>query len=161
MALSPMIQFADAVGTALVFGATTWFFFIQSPMLLKTLGRERFVPLQMRMTKLLFSTILVALVCTLAASISHTPPNSLVTCSVVAALAAASINRFLVLPQAFRAAGQGLVEARNAAQADARAADFASKGIGNRTKILHRLVGLLVLAMLASLAVHGVQLFSA
>ncbi len=61
----------DFFALAFVFGATAWFFFVQSPVLLKKLGREQFVPIQMRLTVVLFRTLIVFLFIMFGASSVH------------------------------------------------------------------------------------------
>jgi len=62
------IEAADLLASSFVIGATIWFFFIQSPVLMKELARERFVPIQMRLTIVLFRTLSGALLAMLGAS---------------------------------------------------------------------------------------------
>ena len=60
--LLQVVHGVDVLAMSLAIGATAWFFFIQSPILHKAMKREQFVPIQMRLTKVLFSTLLVLLV---------------------------------------------------------------------------------------------------
>ena len=51
----------DIFAMSFVIGATAWFFFIQSPILYKLMARERFVPVQMRLSSVLFTALFIAL----------------------------------------------------------------------------------------------------
>jgi hypothetical protein len=161
MAFARIAQIVDLLATAFVFGACVWFFFVQSPPLLKAMGRDKFVPIQMRLTALLFQALTVTLIIALAASALHSSPASWTTLSLAAAVAAVLINKFVVLPQAFRAGGQSRVEAKSAQQSDPTVASFASEGLGNRTRTLHRLVVAFVIVMLAAVVTHAVLLLAA
>lgn len=48
MDLVQIARLIDLLALAFVVGSTSWFFFVQSPGLLARMGREAFVPLQMR-----------------------------------------------------------------------------------------------------------------
>ncbi len=77
-----MLQFVrviDLFAVAFVFGATIWFFFVQSPVLLKKMGREQFVPIQMRLTVVLFKSLTISLFIMTGASAGHSPLNSYTT----------------------------------------------------------------------------------
>ena len=150
----------DLLALAFILGATAWFFFIQSPTLLKMMGREKFVPVQVRLTHVLFKSLTVFLLLMLVASVGHSSLPSVASCSAVIALAAGLLNRFVVLPRAFRAGGQSRVEIKGKDQ-EASAASFASEGTGQRTRVLHRLVVLLVLLMVAGVVTHGIRLLAA
>ena len=59
MTLVQVAQILDVFASSFAFGATVWFFFVQSPVLLKRLGRETFVPIQMGLTVTLFQVLTV------------------------------------------------------------------------------------------------------
>lgn len=157
MAMEQVAHFVDLLGFAFAFGATVWFFFLQSPSLVKAMGRDKFVPIQMRLTKLLFTALPLMLLVVLAASVAGKSLQSHATYTAAVALIAALINRFAVLPAAFRAAGPARAEARARPDGDS-VAGFAVDGVGSGTKALHRLVVLFVLVMLVALLLHGLHI---
>lgn len=144
----------DLLATAFVFGATAFFFFVQTPVLLKRMGREKFVPLQMRLVVALFQALMVALVLMTVAALVQSQRADRATIAAGVALLGGAVNRFLILPSALRAGGQSR---RDIAGKDdeGTTAGFASDGAGAKTKVLHRAVVLLVLVMLAGTIVHG------
>lgn len=148
----------DLLAMAFAFGATVWFFFVQSPALFRRLGREAFVPVQMRLIVVLFGALTPALAVMLIASMVHA--SSLGSASVLTAavaLAACVIERWVIVPRALRAGGRSRRDIAGR-DADGTVTDFASIGAGNRTKALHRLVVLLVVVMLAGIVPHGLAL---
>ncbi len=152
-----IVQTIDLFALAFVFGATTWFFFVQSPVLLKRLGREAFVPVQMQLTFVLFRALSVSLLIMLSASVVHSPFNSVNSLSAGIALAAGLINQYIVVPRALKAGGQSRREIKGK-DSEGSTAGFASEGAGVRTQWLHRLVVLFVVLMLGGAFVHGVSL---
>lgn len=146
----------DMLTTSIVLGATVWFFLIQSPALMKSLGRERFVPLQMRLAALFFTSVTALLVVMLAATVLRAGPVvAWPTITAAVALAAVAINKLVILPRALRAGGKSIRQDDH--QAPANEADFVSEGAGSSTKTLHRLVVLFVVTMLAGLVAHGLD----
>jgi predicted RND superfamily exporter protein len=138
-----------------------WFFFVQSPMLLASLGREAFVPLQMRMTITFFRAVSVATVALVGLAVADTA--SVTSWPVITAgvgLLGAGVNQLVVVPRALRAGGRSR---RDIAGKDheGSTAQFASEGAGSRTKTLHRLVVLFVVVMLAGVVLHGLTLLGA
>lgn len=146
----------DLLATSFAFGATAWFFFVQSPVLLKRLGREKFVPIQMGLTVLLFRTLTIATALVVLATVvqGHGLGSSL-TVSALVALSGAAINLFVVVPRALRAGGASRRD-HKAKDHEGSTAEFASEGAGSRTRLLHRLVVLFVMVMLAGLVLHTV-----
>ena len=57
-----VIAILDVAVAGFLIGANIWFFFILSPSLIATMGREKFVPIQMKLTKLLFRLLGIAAV---------------------------------------------------------------------------------------------------
>lgn len=152
----------DLLALAVVFGATSWFFFVQSPVLIERLGRAAFVPLQMRLTIVLFRTLSVALAVSAAATVVHsamlTSTVSLYALGTAGlALAAGLINRHVVVPRALAAGGRSRADIAGRDQ-EATVSGFASYGAGNRTRRMHRTVVLFVVIMLAAVVVHGIVL---
>jgi hypothetical protein len=150
----------DLLALAFALGATAWFFFVQSPVLLKAMGRDKFVPLQMRLVVVLFKALTVALALAFLASFGHSEPLSHSVCSAGLALAAGLFNRFVILPKAMRAGGQSRAEIKGRDHEGTTAA-FVSDGAGDRTKVLHRLVVVFVVVMTLGLVVHGFLLTAA
>jgi hypothetical protein len=146
----------DLLATSFAFGATAWFFFVQSPVLLKRLGREKFVPIQMGLTVVLFRTLTAATaLVVLATALQGHPPQSSPMLTALVALAGSLINQLVVVPRALRAGGASRQDLKGKDR-DASTAAFASEGAGNRTRLLHRLVVLFVVVMLAGLVLHAV-----
>ena len=79
MDISQIARAIDLSALAFVFGATAWFFFVQSPVLLKKLGREQFVPIQMRLIAILFKTLTISNFIMFGASAGHSPLSSYTT----------------------------------------------------------------------------------
>lgn len=149
----------DLFSMAFVFGATAWFFFVQAPALLKQLGREQFLPIQMRLVVILSRALTVSLLVMLGAAIGHSPLGSTTTLAAGIALVAGLINQFVVLPRALKAGGQSRKDIKGK-DSEGSTASFASEGVSDRTKRLHRLVVLFVVIMLGGAVVHGIRLLA-
>jgi hypothetical protein len=148
----------DMFAMSFAFGSTVWFFFVQSPAMFKHVVREEFVPLQMRMGKLLFTSALVALALLVAASVVQS--GSVTAWGSVAAAAAllfGALNKFFIFPMALRAGGEShqMKEGRGETGSPV---EFASEGAGKSATAKHRLVVLFVVAMVAGLVTHGISL---
>lgn len=159
MNIHEIARVADLLATSLVFGSTVWFFFVQSPALLSRMGREAFVPLQMRLTVLLFRTLAIALLVMTAAAIVRGPCPSPGVVWAGIALAAGLINKTWVIPRALRAGGQSRPDIKGRDK-DGSVAGFASDGAGARTRLMHRLVVLFVVAMLSGTVGHAMSLLT-
>ena len=157
MTIQQIARLIDLFATSTVFGATIWFFFIQSPALLTQMGREAFVPLQMRLTIILFRMLAVLLVLLTGATLFHSPPLSAVGIWAGIALAGGLINRFVIVPRALKAGGRSRVEVKGK-DAEASLTGFAADGTGSRTRLMHRLVVLFVVVMLGGAVGHGMAL---
>jgi hypothetical protein len=151
----------DLLALAFAFGSTVWFFFIQSPVMVKRMGRDRFVPLQMSMALVLFRSPSVAAVVMAGASfaVTHSPSSTLVLTALLA-LAGAVINSVLVLPRALKTAGASLAEVQSV-EAQSSIGNFVSQGAGQASGFWHRLVVLFVVVMVGGLVPHAVTLVSA
>jgi hypothetical protein len=160
MNISQIARTIDLFTMAFVFGATAWFFFVQSPVLLKMLGRDKFVPIQMRLTSVLFMVLTVLLLVMLVATIGHSPIGSSTTLTAGIALFAGLINKFVVVPKALKAGGQSRTDIKGK-DTEASTTTFASEGVGNQTQLLHRLVVLFVVIMVVSVVAHGIRLLAA
>lgn len=147
----------DIFAMAFALGATAWFFFVQSPVLLKRMGRERFVPLQMRLTVVLFKALSITLVLMLAASLLHSAPLSTTVITAAVAALGGLLNAQIIVPRALRSGGQSRREIKGKDK-EASVADFAYDGAGKTTQFWHRAVVLCVVIMLAGLFPHGVSL---
>lgn len=152
-----VLEILDLLAFAFVFGATAWFFFVQSPVLLERMGREQFVPLQMRLTVVLFRVLTVTLLLMLGLTALHSRLGS--TAMITAAIAAAGglINKFVVVPRALRAGGRSRKEIAGKDH-EGTTTGFASRGAGDATKLFHRLVVVFVVVMLAGSVGHAVTL---
>lgn len=159
MSVSDFARAIDLASMAFVFGATTWFFFIQSPQLLQRMGRERFVPVQMQLTRLLFRVLTMSLLTASVATLVHSPSDPAAMISVCVAAAGGLTNQFLIVPRALRAGGRSVADVRGRDEEGTTAA-FASQGAGARTQTLHRLVVLFVAIMLGGVIAHGAILLS-
>ncbi len=159
MSIIQIAKITDLFAMAFVFGATAWFFFVQSPVLLKKLGREQFVPIQMRLTVALFKTLIVFLLLMFASSMIHSSFGSSTTLAAGVALVGGLINQFVILPRAFKAGGQGRKDIKGK-DSEGSTAGFASEGVGSQTKIFHRLVVLFVVVMLGGIVAHGIELLT-
>lgn len=78
-------RIVDLLAVAFAIGATSWFFFIQSGALVKKMGRDRFVPIQMALTATLFKALSLATGLALVAALVHSP--SFTSFSVISAAA--------------------------------------------------------------------------
>ena len=144
---------------AFVFGATIWFFFFQSPYLLKKIGRDAFVPIQMQLTLLLFNVLLILTAALLLNTVVNYKINSNEFISAGITFLGAAINKFFVIPKALRAGGTGLKEVKGKNN-EGTVANFASLGVGSKTKTLHRLVVVFVVIMLAGTVWHSLTLLT-
>lgn len=147
----------DLLAAAFALGATVWFFFIQSPALIKKMGKEKFIPIQMRLTIVLFKSLTLALVVMCAASLVHgASVFAMPVLSALLALIAVLLNNFVVVPCALRG---GLARKDAMSREDQTSITaFASVGAGQPSKFWHRMVVLFVLAMVAGLIPHTLSL---
>lgn len=150
----------DIVAMSLVLGATAWFFFIQSPVLYKLMVRERFVPVQMHLSKVLFTTLFITLaILIIAAAVQTSSLVSLSTLTAFFAFLAAGINKFLVFPTALRAGGESHKLQEDHGETGTPS-EFVSEGAGRSATRMHRIVVLFVLLMVASLISHAIFLIT-
>lgn len=144
----------DLIATAFAIGVTLWFFFIQSPALIKTMGKDKFIPLQMRLVIVLFKTLTITIVVIFAASLIH--ETSFLSAPVLFAglsLLAVLINKFWVLPRALKAGGRARKDSSSRGD-QISATKFASLGAGQASKFWHRMVVFFVLLMVSGLIPH-------
>ena len=121
-------------------GVAVWFFFIQSPFLFKLMGRKKFVPYMMAMTRLWIRVALVLNVVGLLLARSLFP---------VVGLLSTLINYMVVIPRAL-ARGRASTKERTETESHS-AVDFAVQGgSATQTGPMHRLVVALVLISTAA-----------
>lgn len=146
---------ADLLATSLIVGATIWFFFVQSPVLYRAMKREQFVPIQMRLAKLLFSTVLVAQAIVVVLSLAASRPTiSLSTGTAMTALVLGGLNRLLIFPKALRA-GAASHQSQEAKGETGTIVKFVTAGAGRSAELMHRVVVGFVILMTAAVVVHG------
>jgi hypothetical protein len=163
--ISTIVVSADFLLTGFTVGTTVWFFFFQSPFLFNLLGREKFVPIMMQMTKLWAPTmlgsvsLLLFLDATVMAMMGTTPLSSLTMLWVALSWLAIAINHFAVVPRAIKAGARSHQERKGDNNKNVK--DFVIQG-GSKTetKSLHQTVVLFVLIMAGSLVAHAVDLAS-
>lgn len=157
---STIARTIDLLALAFAFGSTAWFFFVQSPVLVKRMGRDRFLPLQMSLALVLFRSISVALLVMAGAALAstHAPGSTLVLTALVA-LAGAVINTVFILPRALKTGGVSLKEVQSIDEQKS-VGNFVSQGGGQASAFWHRVVVVFVIVMLGGLVPHAVLLVS-
>lgn len=157
---STIARTIDLLSLAFVFGSTAWFFFVQSPVLVKRMGRDRFLPLQMSLALVLFRSLSVALLVMAGAALAstHAPGSTLVLTALVA-LAGAVINTVFILPRALKTGGVSLKEVQSNDEQKS-VGNFVSQGGGQASAFWHRVVVVFVIVMLGGLVPHAVVLVS-
>lgn len=158
--LTTVARSVDVLMLAFAIGSTAWFFFVQSPVLVKRMGRDRFVPLQMSLAIVLFRSLSVTLAVMLGAALAHNAdPLSMPVLTAALGLAGALVNAVFVVPRALKAGGKSMKEAFT--DEDKKSvARFAADGGGEASRVLHRAVVFFVVVMLAGLLPHAVSLVS-
>lgn len=96
----------ELVCMALVLGATVFFFFVQSPQLMTFLGREKFVPIQMKITTWFFSFIQIPLV--IVGILSFLRGGIWTIATSFMALFGGSVNYFFIVPQVISSNDDGI-----------------------------------------------------
>mmetsp|Transcript_41821 Transcript_41821/g.100373 ORF Transcript_41821/g.100373 Transcript_41821/m.100373 type:complete len:170 (-) Transcript_41821:56-565(-) len=165
--LSTMLLTTDLLLTGFTVGTTLWFFFVQSPFLFNLMGREKFVPIMMQLTKLWVTTMfasvsgLMAVVTVLLRGTTTTTTGGNMDFYLVGlAWLAIVINKFLVVPQALKAGARSHAERKGDNSKDVKS--FVVRG-GSRTetKKWHQTVVLFVLVMAGALVAHTVSVAAA
>lgn len=137
---------------AVLVGSLVWFFFVQTMFLMKRLGRDRFVPLQLVLVRPLFKTVLVlSLIGAAAAWIARASFIGLGLAAAAVFLAAALVG--LVVPRAVRAGGASLRETVSADD-EPSLGRFTTDGGGDATKVWHRVLGLMAVALVVVSSAH-------
>ena len=140
-----LFTLVDLLLSSFVIGATLWLFFFQSPHLFHVMGREKFVPIMMQMTKLWVGTMFLAttallMVCVgeiILGDIERTSQISLYPVAI--AWVGITTNRWIVVPRALQAGARSHAERIGDNSKDYKS--FAIEG-GSKTetKKLHVLV---------------------
>ena len=160
MMLNTFIRSIEVLSLAYAFGATLWFFFVQSPVLVKQMGRDNFVPLQMSMVGPLFRSLSLVLAIMVVATLAQGfTLLSLPVLTAILALAGALINTVHIIPRALKQGGKSRKEELDA-EAQKSVARFAADGGGKASRLYHRLVVIFVVVMFAGLIPHAVLLVS-
>ena len=158
--LTTVARVVDLLALSFAFGSTVWFFFIQAPVLVRLLGRDRLVPLLMSLSVVLFRSLTVASVLMVAAAIAAgSPVLSAPVLTAALGFAGAAMNSFVVLPRALRTGGKSLKEAQTLDEQKS-VGNFVSQGAGEASRFWHRAVVLFVVVMMVGLVPHAVLLFS-
>mmetsp|Transcript_38217 Transcript_38217/g.92204 ORF Transcript_38217/g.92204 Transcript_38217/m.92204 type:complete len:178 (+) Transcript_38217:47-580(+) len=155
---STVALFGDVICNSYVVGASVWYFFLSSPVMMKSLGREKFVPVMMSLMKVFFTSCCVSLSVSLALTYLHTKGQvgSASFLSQLVGLSGALLNKFVIGPNAL-AAGKASMGERKGKDADSSLSKFASDGgFGGKggTKFWHRTVVVFVFVMLGGVLVH-------
>lgn len=151
-----VLQTIALTANSIVIGAPIWVFFVQAPSLLSFMGRDKFLPPMMRLTKVLFRWTLplaAGVVCLcdilMAATDSHVWQKSSTKFAGLA-LIAVLINSLVIVPKALAAGAQASLKKTNAKPATT--ANFAVSGGDvekkSVTKTLHQSVVVFVTVML-------------
>jgi hypothetical protein len=155
-----MLIIIELLFAEFVICCSVFFFFVQSPALFGLLGREKFVPIMMYLTKhVFFVYVPLASLLATAFALYNTSFNfsSLRSIFSLASCSFASVNCFIVVPRALQA-GAATIGNRKGDNTNS-AVEFASTGGAKQgTKFWHRTVVLFVLLMVTSSFVHSVQL---
>ena len=146
-----VIVVIDLAVAGFLVGANVWFFFIQSPLLISIMGREKFVPIQMKLTKLLFQSLGVAGVALVF--LAWFIGGSQTLFGALFAAVSAVTAHYYVIPKALKAGGKGRVETM-ADGGDHSVAKFASEGSGPSAAFWHRTVVVFVVLILIGALVN-------
>ncbi len=150
--MSHLAAVVDEFAFALVLGSLGWFFFVQTPVLMKRMGRDRFVPLQLSLVKPLFRTVLALVTVGAVAGVLSTTAH-LALGSAAASWVLSVVLLFVVAPRAMRAGGASLAESLDSEQQKALGR-FTVDGGGDSTKVWHRVLGLLTIAVVVLSGAH-------
>jgi hypothetical protein len=118
------------------------------------MGRETFVPLQMRLTLVLFTVLSLVLLAALAVTALYQPLASPAMATAALAFFGVVVNRFVLVPRALRAGGRTRREVKGKDH-EASVTGFAADGVGTGTQLYHRLVVLFVVVMLGGVVSHA------
>jgi hypothetical protein len=157
--LDTLLITADLFLTGFTVGTTVWFFFIQSPMLFNLMGREKFVPIMMQMTRLWVQTMFLSTSALLVVSfvLKQNFRESLQFYFVLAGWVAILINRYVVVPKALKAGASSHQERKGDSSKDVKSF-VVEGGSKTETKTLHQTVVVFVLVMAAALVAHLIDM---
>jgi hypothetical protein len=157
---------SDQLLTGFTVGVTIWHFFIQAPLLVKLMGKEKFVPLMMQLTRLwiksifISSTLVLALSSILFVSPSFSSLSTMKFYLPVVGWLAVAINHFGIVPKALKAGARSHHTRKGDNNKDIK--DFAVDGGGkSETAALHQTVVVFVVVMLGGFLPHMVDLSAA
>lgn len=141
----------ETVVASSIVAITVWFFFIQSPFLFNHLGRAKFVPIMMAITKVFFKFILIPCIIQFLLAIARTDGG--IALGPLVCLSGICINYFIIVPNALKA-GLRSTKERNAEENNS-VKDFVVEG-GSKTETAfwHRLVIVFTLVMVAGSALN-------
>ncbi len=140
-------------------GVSLYFFFVQSPKLAKTLGKEKFVPLMMALTRLWAQTMFLSSTANLGTSLYLSSSGAMNIYLVAVGWMAMALNRFIVVPAALKAGARSARERKGDNSKDLK--EFAINGGGKtETKSMHQTVVVFVLIMVVAFVGHLVDLTS-
>jgi hypothetical protein len=150
-----LLRTINILSNSLVIAIPVWVFFLQSPLLVQFMGRDRFIPPMMRITKLMFHWTL-PIAATVAAISSYLLGNTDIINSIefissAISLLSVLINSIIVVPHALDAGKRSTRTADKSKSVTKFAVDGASK---SDTKTLHQTVVLFVVIMLAASITH-------
>jgi hypothetical protein len=159
--MNALLLATDQLLTGFIVGVTVWFFFIQSPFLFQLMGKEKFVPIMMQLTRLWVSTMFYSATALLVVSLLLLTKEVPLKVAIVAiGWLAITINKFVVVPKALKAGARS----RNGRKGDNSkdVQEFIVDGGGkSETKALHQTVVVFVLIMSGAFVLHLVDLAAA
>ena len=146
--------------TGFTVGVTIYHYFIQSPTLMKFLGKEKFTPLMMALTRLWAKVMFISSTANLLTSLYLSSHGTIMNLYlVVIGWMAMTLNRFVVVPAALKAGARSTRERKGDNSKDLQ--EFAVSGGGKtQTKALHQTVVVFVLIMVGGFIGHLVDLTS-
>jgi hypothetical protein len=162
--LATCLLTCDVLLTGFTVGTTVWFFFVQSPFLFQRLGREKFVPLMMPLTRLWVTTMFGSVSCLLAVGVAgplllvtgHDTPHTRLPLSLTGlAWLAVAVNKFIVVPKALKAGTKSHQERKGDNSKDVKSF-VVQGGSQTQTKAWHQSVVVFVLVMAGALVAHTV-----
>jgi hypothetical protein len=163
--LATCLLTCDVLLAGFTVGTTVWFFFVQSPFLFQRLGREKFVPIMMPLTRLWVTTMFGSVSCLLAVGVAgplcvtsnDTPRTRLPLSLTGLAWLAVALNKFLVVPKALKAGAKSHQERKGDHSKDVKSF-VVQGGSQTQTKAWHQTVVVFVLVMAGALVAHTVAL---
>lgn len=150
--LNPILALDQGL-TGFTVGVTIYHYFIQSPTLMKFMGKEKFTPLMMALTRLWAKVMFVSSTANLLTSLYLSSKSTMNIHMVAIGWLAMALNRFLVVPAALKAGARSTRERKGDNSRDLK--EFAVSGGGKAsTKSLHQTVVVFVLIMVGAFIGH-------